>query len=177
MCFGFSRFSFLLLKTKWWCIYCITSLRVQHCQFIRGDVPRTWPGFDFDPITGTLAAPSQQYSKRNKLHTGVTVAIVLIVLIVLALTSLLISRKIRRRCQDPNQTTTADPIEALKLEADGSVLQEVMNSFSRTPDSTVTENQFDVIGNRSPDDHSVEVGVGRYCDNLDNSSTASGGII
>ena len=73
---------------------------------------------------------------------------------------------------DSAQNATRDPSEGLKLEADGSVLQEVMQSFSRTPNSTVTDDQFDaMIANRSSDDHSVEVGMnrngGKYSDNPD----------
>ena len=93
------------------------------------------------------------------------------------LTSLLVIRKIRgssnfnSKNPDSAQNATRDPSEGLKLEADGSVLQEVMQSFSRTPNSTI-EGDFDaMIANRSSDDHSVEVGMngngGRYSDNPD----------
>lgn len=167
-------------EAQWTCD-CPTDFDGPHCQFIRGNVPREWPGFDFDPATATLSDPSQYSNKRNKdgsgesgLHVGVTITIVIVVLAFVILTSLLVIRKIRgsNNSKDPDsaQNATRDPSEGLKLEADGSVLQEVMQSFSRTPNSTVTGSQFDaMIGNRSSDDHSVEVGMngGRYSDNPD----------
>lgn len=168
-------------EAQWTCD-CSVDFDGPHCQFIRGNVPRKWPGYDFDPVTGILAAPSQQYSKRNKeggLHIGVTIAIVLVVLAFVVLIALLVIRKIRvSKNPDVAQNATRDPSEGLKLEADGSVLQEVMQSFSRTPNSTVTGNQFDAIGNRSSDDHSVEIGTCGYSDDPDGkSSTANGSIL
>ena len=104
---------------------------------------------------------------------GVTIAIVLIVLSFVALIALVVVRKVRSSQKYPAaaQNASRDPSEGLKLEADGSVLQEVMQSFSRTPNSTVTGNQFDTLASRSSDDHSVEVGVNGYTDNPNGNST------
>lgn len=76
-------------------------------------------------------------------------------------------RKIRNSGGGVTQNATRDPSEGLKLEADGSVLQEVMQSFARTPNSTINGDQeaYDLsLSNRSSDDHSVEVGVRGYSD-------------
>lgn len=169
-------------EAQWMCD-CPTDFDGPHCQFIRGNVPREWPGYDYDPITGILGS-SKQYSKRSMddsgLHIGVTITIVIVVLAFVALTSILVIRKIRGgKNPDAAQNSTRDPSEALKLEADGSVLQEVMQSFSRTPNSTVTGNQFDAIGNRSSDDHSIEMSsVSRYRDDpSDANSSANGSIL
>lgn len=161
-----------------WTCDCPTDFDGPHCQFVQGNVPREWPGFDFDPATATLSNPSsKQQNGESGLHVGVTITIVIVVLAFVLLTSLLVIRKIRgssnfnSKNPDSAQNATRDPSEGLKLEADGSVLQEVMQSFSRTPNSTI-EGDFDaMIANRSSDDHSVEVGMngngGRYSDNPD----------
>ncbi|KAL3893634.1 MAG: hypothetical protein SGARI_008039, partial [Bacillariaceae sp.] len=103
-----------------------------------GNVPRDWPGFDFDPATASLSTPQVQ---KDGLAAGVTAAIVLVTLIVVALIALLVIRKKRNgRNPDAAQNAARDPSEALKLEADGGVLQEIVSqSFSRTPNSTPQE--------------------------------------
>lgn len=68
-------------------------------------------------------------------------AIILVTLTVVALVALLVIRK-RRNAKYPAaaQNAARDPSEALKLEADGGVLQEIVSqSFSRTPNSTPQE--------------------------------------
>jgi hypothetical protein len=111
---------------------------LQHCQFIKGNVPRDWPGFDFDPDTASITTPRVQ---KDGLATGVMVTIIMVALIVVALVALLVIRK-RRNGKYPAaaQNAARDPSEALKLEADGGVLQEIVSqSFSRTPNSTPQE--------------------------------------
>ncbi|KAG7357131.1 EGF-like domain containing protein [Nitzschia inconspicua] len=109
-----------------------------HCQFIKGNVPRSWPGFDFDPASASSTTPRVQ---KNKLATGVTVAITFVVLIVVAMMAFLVILKRRRSAQLPEaQNAIRDHSEALKLDADGGVLQEIVSqSFSRTPNSTLPE--------------------------------------
>jgi predicted lipid-binding transport protein (Tim44 family) len=71
------------------------------------------------------------------------VAIILVSLTVVALVALLIIRKRKNNLgQKPAaaQNSARDPAEALKLDADGSVLQEVMASMSHTPNSTASGN-------------------------------------
>jgi flagellar biosynthesis/type III secretory pathway M-ring protein FliF/YscJ len=80
--------------------------------------------------------------QRDGLETGVTVAITFVVLIVVALIALLVIRKRRRARQYPSaaQNAVRDHSEALKLDADGGILQEIVSqSLSRTPNSTVPE--------------------------------------
>lgn len=161
--------------TKWNCD-CPANFDGSHCQFIRGNVPRDWPGFDFDPSTGELLSSSQSFKRNNNqikseggLHIAVSIFIGLAVAFVLALIGFFVVRKIRNKDGDVAQNATRDPSEGLKLEADGSILQEVMQSFARTPNSTVNGDQgtFDAsIGNRSSDDHSIEVGANGYTDHL-----------
>jgi len=180
-----------------WDCDCPADFDGPHCQFIAGNVPRDWPGYDFDPVTGTLAAPSAQHSSRNSnndgLHVGAIIGIVigLVVLIVLSFVGVLVVRKIRNRDgrHGVGQNATRDPSEGLKLEADGSVLQEVMESFTRTPNSTINGGSsngnngnnngeaFDAacLANRSSDDHSVEVGV--YSDNPRSSASKNNGSV
>lgn len=111
--------------------------------------------------------------QRDKLETGVTVAITLVVLIVVALMALLVIRK-RRRSALPGaaQNAARDPSEALKLDADGGVLQEIVSqSFSRTPNSTLPESAnghgYDFDHN-ADEEASIEVerpiSPGPYCD-------------
>ena len=110
----------------------------QHCQFIKGNVPRDWPGFDFDPST---AASSSSSGGKNEdgVETGIMVAIILVAAIVVGLLAYVVVRTRRNRGKPAAaQNTTRDPAEALKLDADGSVLQEVMASMSRTPDLTAS---------------------------------------
>lgn len=127
---------------------------MQHCQFIKGNVPRDWPGFDFDPNTASSTTPQVQ---KDGLETGVTVAIVLVTLIVVALIALLVIRK-KRNARNPAaaQNAARDPSEALKLDADGGVLQEIVSqSFSRTPNSTPQESGS-TNGNGYGFDHNVD---------------------
>lgn len=180
-------------EAQWMCD-CNGNFDGPHCEFIRGTVPRTWPGNGSDPNTGVLA-PSQT-SKMNRfknddgIHASVTSIIVFIVLVVLALMSLLVVRSIRRGRDGDNsdlngQHSTRDTCEVLKLEPDGSVLQEVMQSFSRMNhhyhhNNKATDDKFGAVGNRSSNDQSVEVstndfGNRRFSDNPENS--ASVGII
>ncbi len=68
-----------------------------------------------------------------------------------------IARKLRNRDGSVKQHATRDPSEGLKLEADGSVLQQVMSSFQSTPNSVAngTHEGFDLsLGEESP----IEVG-------------------
>jgi flagellar biosynthesis/type III secretory pathway M-ring protein FliF/YscJ len=77
------------------------------------------------------------------LETGVTVAITFVVLIVLALIALVVIRKRRRSAQHKAtaQNAIRDHSEALKLDADGGILQEIVSqNLSRTPNSTAPEN-------------------------------------
>ena len=98
---------------------------------------------------------------------AVSISIGVIVFFLLALVGILVVRKIRNRDGGVAQNATRDPSEGLKLEADGSVLQEVMQSFARTPNSTLNGDQtaFDAsIANRLSEDHSIEVGPNGYTD-------------
>jgi len=168
---------------------CPTNFEGSHCQFILGNVPRDWPGYDFDPSTGELAA-SAQFSTRNinrrksegGLHIAVSIFIGVTVFFFLALVGFFVVRKLRNKDGGVAQNATRDPSEGLKLEADGSVLQEVMQSFARTPNSTINGDQgtFDVsIANRSSDDHSIEVGASGYADhpNRVGNGRANGNIL
>jgi len=136
---------------KWTCD-CPAEFDGPHCQFIKGNVPRDWPGYDFDPTTGSISKSKSE----GGLHIAVWVFIGLAAFAVLALGTLFIVRKIRNRDGSVGQHATRDPSEGLKLEADGSVLQEVMSQFARTPNSIAngTHQGFD--------EDSVEVG---YSDN------------
>jgi len=153
-------------EAQWNCD-CSADFDGPHCQFIRGNVPRDWPGYDFDPSTGVLARASNKRNSKGGLHIAVSIFIGLAVFAFLALVGFFVVRKIRNRDGGVAQNATRDPSEGLKLEADGSVLQEVMQSFARTPNSTINGDQeaFDAtLANRSSDDHSVEVGVRGYSD-------------
>jgi flagellar biosynthesis/type III secretory pathway M-ring protein FliF/YscJ len=83
--------------------------------------------------------------QRDKLATGVSVGIAFVVLTVLALVAFMVVRMRRRRRLRGGhpaaaQNATRDPSEALKLDADGGILQEIVSqSLSRTPNSTVPE--------------------------------------
>lgn len=135
----------------------------QHCQFIKGNVPKDWPGYEFDPATVSTSASSSD----GGLHAGVIVAIVLVALIFVALVAIVVIRKRHRKGQDPAaaQNAARDPSQALKLDADGSILQEVMDSMSRTPSTAVHTYEYE-----NGDAVSVEVErpmspVGGYSDN------------
>mmetsp|Transcript_26201 Transcript_26201/g.56186 ORF Transcript_26201/g.56186 Transcript_26201/m.56186 type:complete len:241 (-) Transcript_26201:376-1098(-) len=146
-------------EAQWNCD-CPADFDGPHCQFIRGNVPRDWPGYDFDPVTGTLAAASssRQRQKEGGLHIAVSIFIGLVIFAFVALVGFFVVRKIRNRDgTNVAQNATRDPSEGLKLEADGSVLQEVMQSFARTPNST--------IHNNPSEEHSVEMGSNGYSDN------------
>jgi hypothetical protein len=85
----------------------------------------------------------------------------LVTLIVVALVALLVIRK-RRNAQRPAaaQNAARDPSEALKLDADGGVLQEIVSqSFSRTPNSTLpsTGNGHAYDFDNGIEDGSVEI--------------------
>jgi hypothetical protein len=103
------------------------------------------------------------------LHIGVIIAITLVALICVALIAIVVIKKRHRKGQDPAaaQNAARDPSQALKLDADGSILQEVMESMSRTPNTTAVQT-YD-YGNG--DTGSVEVErpmsppVGSYSDN------------
>lgn len=114
----------------------MSSSPQQHCQFVKGNVPKSWPGFDFDPTT--VSTTTAKSSGGGGLHAGVIVAIVLVVLIFVALVAFVVVRKRRRMAQEPAaaQNAARDPSQALKLDADGSILQSVMESMSRTPTTT-----------------------------------------
>jgi len=171
-------------EAQWNCD-CPKDFDGPHCQFIRGNVPRDWPGYDFDPSTGTLASiSSAQQSKRNEggLHIAVWIIIGLVVFGFLASVFFFVVRKTRNRNGGVGQNATRDPSEGLKLEADGSVLQEVMQSFARTPNSTVNGDHeaYDASpSNRSSDDHSIEVGARSYKDHPRNAvnGSANGNIL
>ena len=114
------------------------------------------------------------------LHIAVSIFIGLIVFFFLALVGFFAVRKIRSKDGGVAQNATRDPAEGLKLEADGSVLQEVMQSFARTPNSTVNGDQgtFDVsIADRSSDDHSIEVGTHGYHPRHARNGRANGNIL
>mmetsp|Transcript_14344 Transcript_14344/g.33392 ORF Transcript_14344/g.33392 Transcript_14344/m.33392 type:complete len:256 (+) Transcript_14344:245-1012(+) len=161
-------------ETQWNCD-CPANFDGSHCQFIQGNIPRDWPGYDFDPSTGELASSPQFSSRKNNiqrkpeggLHIAVSIFIGLVVFFILALLVFSVVRKLRNKDGNVAQNATRDPSEGLKLEADGSVLQEVMQSFARTPNSTVNGDQgtFDVsIADRSSDDYSIEIGANGYTD-------------
>jgi hypothetical protein len=137
--FTFRRFSF----------FNGTSLFLQHCQFVQGNVPKDWPGYDYDPSTGLSTSNSNR--REGGLHIAVSIVIGLVGFGFLAVVGFFVARKIRNSGGGVAQNATRDPSEGLKLEADGSVLREVMQSFERTPNSTVNGG-------------SVEVGVNGYSD-------------
>jgi len=86
---------------------------------------------------------------------AVSVVIGLVAVAFVALIGFFVVRKIRNKGTGVSQHATRDPSEGLKLEADGSVLREVMRSFEKTPNSTISP---------SSDEHSVEVGSNGYTD-------------
>ena len=150
---------------------------LQHCQFVAGNVPRDWPGYDFDPDTGTLASASAtRNSTRGKgsggLHIAVSIFIGLAVSVVVALVGFFVVRKIRNReIGSATQNSTRDHSEAVnKLEPDGGVMQGALASFARTPNSTIKsknnntnqqeQEPFDAksLANGLSDDTSVEMG-------------------
>lgn len=142
---------------------------------MEGNVPRDWPGFDFDPATGTTtttpSSSSSSSNKRSGVEIGIMVAIILVCVVLVALVVLLVVRKRSKMSQKPAaaQNAARDPAEALKLDADGSVLQEVMASMSRTPGSTASGNGS-YRDYETDDPESVEVErpktpVGPYSDN------------
>mmetsp|Transcript_21185 Transcript_21185/g.52495 ORF Transcript_21185/g.52495 Transcript_21185/m.52495 type:complete len:250 (-) Transcript_21185:214-963(-) len=142
-----------------WNCDCPSDFEGPHCQFIKGNVPRDWPGFDFDPSTGSIA----KSKKEGGLHIAVTIFLGVAAFFILAGICFFVVRKIRNR-EPKNQHATRDPSEGLKLEADGSVLQEVMQQFQRTPNSTPngngTHEGFDLsLSERSSDNHSIEIGM------------------
>lgn len=166
-----------------WTCDCPADFEGPHCQFIKGNVPRDWPGFDFNPSTGQISASK---NKEGGLHIAVSVFIGVAAVALLALIGFFVVRKIRNRDGGVGQHATRDPSEGLKLEADGSVLQEVMQQFQRTPNSTIngngTHEGFDLsLSNRSSDDHSVEVGVNGgvngYSDRRHRNGTTNGNIL
>jgi competence protein ComGC len=116
----------------------------QHCQFIKGNVPRNWPGFDFDPASASTTPSSG--SGKDGLEIGIMVAIVLVAAIVVGLFAFVIVRKRKtmgRKKPAAAQNAIRDQAEALKLDADGSVLQEVMASMAHTPDLTTANGTYD----------------------------------
>mmetsp|Transcript_22381 Transcript_22381/g.36128 ORF Transcript_22381/g.36128 Transcript_22381/m.36128 type:complete len:248 (-) Transcript_22381:388-1131(-) len=123
--------------TAQWSCDCPADYEGPHCQFIKGNVPRDWPGFDFDPATASTT--TMAVSERG-MSTGALVATILGTLVGVALIAIVIIRKRHRDAQLPAaaQNAARDPSEALKLDADGGVLQEIVSqSFSRTPNSTL----------------------------------------
>eukprot|EP00536_Pseudo-nitzschia_multiseries_P002910 jgi/Psemu1/295018/fgenesh1_pm.41_\ len=168
-------------EAQWDCD-CPANYDGPHCQFVSGNVPKDWPGYDLDPATGLMVTES--HSKRRGggngggggIHFGIYIFIGLVVAAILALVGFFVLRKVHnsgsggggsRENGDPRQNSTRDHSEAVnKLEADGSVLQEIMASFARTPNSTIKQDhqnhhEFDAasLNNRSSsDDTSVEVG-------------------
>lgn len=147
-----------------WACDCPAEFDGPHCQFIQGNVPRDWPGYDFDPSTGQIS----RGQKEGGLHIAVSVFIGIAVFCVLALLGFFVVRKIRSRDGSKGQHATRDPSEGLKLEADGSVLQEVMQQFQRTPNSTPINGDahegFDLSLSKRPSDDNFEVGINGYSD-------------
>ena len=98
-----------------------------------------------------------------------------------ALIALLVIRKRHRAAQLPAaaQNAARDHSEALKLEADGGVLQEIVSqSFSRTPNSTLPERSngghaYD-FDNHGDEEASIEVERPKS-PYMDNPSTNGGG--
>lgn len=139
-------------EAQWTCD-CPEDFDGPHCQFIKGNVPRDWPGYDFDPSTGGIS----KTNRKGGLHIAVWVFIALAIFSVLAMAAFFVIRKIRNKDGSVGQHATRDPSEGLKLEADGSVLQQVMSSFQSTPNS-IANGTHDLSLGESP----VEVG---YSDN------------
>lgn len=126
---------------------------------------KNWPGYDYDPSTGLSTRNSNK--REGGLHIAVSIVIGLVVFGFLALVGFFVARKIRNSGGGVSQHATRDPSEGLKLEADGSVLQEVMQSFERTPNSTMNGDPeaFDLsLSPRSSREHSVDVGARGYSD-------------
>lgn len=136
-------------ESQWNCD-CPPDFEGPHCQFIKGNVPRDWPGFDFDPATGKQI--NKGYNGDGGLHIAISIFIGVAVVVFLSLVGFFVMRKIRNRTSGgAGQNSTRDHSEAMnKLEADGSVLQEIMQSFARTPNSTVQHDEGD---------DSIEVGM------------------
>lgn len=150
-----------------WNCDCPTDFDGPHCQFIQGNVPRDWPNYNFDPSSAKIVTSKSNRNNRvGGLHIAVWVFIGLAAFAFLALVAIFVVRKVRNGGGGVKQNATRDPSEGLKLEADGSVLQEVMQQFARTPNSTIGDNEaFDLsLANRSSDENSVEVGVNGYTD-------------
>lgn len=150
-----------------WNCDCPSDYDGSHCQFVRGNVPRDWPGFDFDPSLSAQSSRNRNQNSEGGLHIAVSIFIGVAAFFILGLVGFFVVHKIRNRDGGVTQNATRDPSEGLKLEADGSVLQEVMQSFAATPNSTLNGDQthFDAsIANRLSEDHPVEVGANGYTD-------------
>mmetsp|Transcript_21195 Transcript_21195/g.50085 ORF Transcript_21195/g.50085 Transcript_21195/m.50085 type:complete len:267 (+) Transcript_21195:402-1202(+) len=165
-------------EAQWDCDCPDKNYEGPHCQFVSGNVPNDWPGFDFDPVTGTMT--NAKHSKRRSgggaagIHFGIYIFIGLVVAALLALMGFFVMRKIRNRrgeIGDAKQNATRDHSEAVnKLEADGSVLHGALAQFARAPNATLQQQQqqqqqqerepFDAasIANGSSDEAPVEVG-------------------
>ena len=112
---------------------------------------------------------SNESSSHNKtesggLHIAVSVFIGLVVTLVVSLVGYYVARKIKLRrgeAGDAAQNSTRDHSEAVnKLEADGGVLQEIMASFARSPNSTIPQSNGNGNHNGSNiDPNQVEVGL------------------
>jgi len=151
-------------EAQWNCD-CPAEFEGPHCQFVQGNVPKNWPGYDYDPSAGLSTRNSNK--REGGLHIAVSIVIGLVVFGFLALVGFFVARKIRNSDGGVSQHATRDPSEGLKLEADGSVLKEVMQSFERTPNSTMNGDPeaFDLsLSPRSSREHSVEVGARGYSD-------------
>jgi len=161
-----------------WDCDCPTNFEGPHCQFVAGNVPRDWPGYDFDPDTGTLASATRT-STRDKgggLHVAVSIFIGVAVAVVVALVGFFVVHKIRNReIGSATQNSTRDHSEAVnKLEPDGGVMQGALASFARTPNSTIKSNNnntnqqeqepFDAKSLTNGLSHDTSVEMGFYSD-------------
>lgn len=168
-------------KAQWNCD-CPADFEGPHCQFVAGNVPKDWPGYDFDPVASSARNNNSKNTKSSGeggIHIAVSIFIGLAVAVVLALVGFFVVRKIRNQdIGDATQNSTRDHSEAVnKLDADGSVLQGALAQFARTPNSTIQHDLHDAVSaaNRSPDDHSVEVGF--YSDKRHGSRSAGRDIL
>ena len=114
---------------------------VQHCEFIKGALPDDWPG------SSALEDAKAKKDEEDGLKTGVTIAIVIVAVLVVALLGWMIYKKRRGDTGKVDQNAPKDHAEALQLEADGSALQEAVASMKSTESQSHN------------DDGSVEVGM------------------
>ena len=119
-------------------------LLFQHCEFITGALPDDWPG------ASELEESKAEKEKEDGLKLGVTIAIVCVAVVIVALLGYIIYKKRRGGTGRVDQNAPKDHSEALQLDADGSALQEVVNSMNSTP-SMKSHSSYH-------DDGSVEVG-------------------